>query len=141
MTKRSKRVAAVTASVLALAMILGSSALAKPRIHPTVTINAHQVGHSHRLTASGTYNNKSPKCKGPGGRPVALVASNGQGTTTTTSGGGAYSATFGHFNYLDRGGFHSYRVHVFVPGAVSGGYHKSVICYDASASTTVKFYK
>jgi hypothetical protein len=142
MSKRSKRVTGVTASVLALAVVLGGTALAsKTKIYPTVTISAHQVGHSHKVSVSGVYDNKSHLCKGPKGRPVSVLASNKQGTSTTTGAGGAYSATFGHFNFRDRAGFPSYGINVLVPGSVRGGYGKAVVCYDATNFVKVQFHK
>ncbi len=135
MSKRSKRAAAVTASVLALALTLAGTALAsKTKIFPTVSLNASQSGH--KVAASGTYDRVSTKCHGPGGRTVSLSANNGDSATTSTNGAGNYGVVkFGHFKFN-----HTYTIRAFVPGGVKSGYGDTTICYDASASTSVHFH-
>jgi hypothetical protein len=132
MAKRPKRIAAVTASVLALAMILGGTALAsKTKVHPTLTLEASR-GANNSIIAQGVYDNVSSACRGPGGRTVFVSARNFS-TSTTTNSSGSYFTQFGDFHHG------KVVVHAFVPGDVSGGYRHSVICFDASARDTVRF--
>jgi hypothetical protein len=136
MSKKSNRVTAVSATALALALILTGTAFAITSVFPTVSLSAHQAGDGHKVATHGTYNPKSSKCHGPGGRTVSLTANNGQSATTGTNGSGKYSKQFGHFKFG-----HTYTIRAFVPGSVKSGYGNTTICYDAVSTVSVRFKK
>ena len=138
--KRTPRNATVAlAALLVLGSVFATAAFAVASIQPTVSLNAkfsdNIRGHGNNddgILATGTYDNVSHACKGPGGRPVYLSVSNGYTASGHTKGGGSYRKLMGPFQPRHL------HVSVTVPGSVRGGYGDTVVCLDASNSASVK---
>jgi len=140
MKKISRKATTAVAGVLLVSFVFGTAALATTVVQPTVSLNARFTDHyparnDDGIIASGVYNNVSPRCKGPGGRPVFLTATRrafSLQASTTTNSDGSYSKLMGPA----RDG--TYTVNVRVPGSVSGGYGKNTVCDDAENQTSVR---
>lgn len=122
--KRSRKLTLVIAPLVALA--LGGTALAVTTFQPTLSLDAFANRYGHRIVATGTYDEVSSICHGPGGRSVTVYVNGKVAASGKTRGKGNYK--IGRIGPFKNG---SYEVQTFVPGSVRSGYGDTHICLDA----------
>lgn len=128
--KRSRKFTLVIAPLLALA--LGGTALAVITFQPTLSLDAFANRYGHRIVATGTYDEVSPICHGPGGRSVTVYVNGLAKAFGKTRGKGNYR--IGRIGPFKNG---SYEVQTLVPGSVRSGYGETHVCFDAQSNVDV----